>query len=136
MKNTDPTLPIVYSCSGCSSAAQLANFVALQLDRRGLAEMSCIAGVGGDVPHLLKVATSGRPIVALDGCPLACVKSCLARHGLAPDRHHQLHTHGVRKRQHEDFDPVQAQAVLDQVSADLREHPLLRARETASSASA
>ena len=131
MKKADPKLPIVYSCSGCSSAAQLANHVALQLDRRGLAEMSCIAGVGGDVPHLLKVAKSGRPIVALDGCPLACVKSCLARHGLQPDRYHQLHTHGVKKRQHEDFDPVQAKAVLEQVSADLREHPLVETAELA-----
>ncbi|MFM2427654.1 MAG: hypothetical protein RL707_1481, partial [Pseudomonadota bacterium] len=49
-------LPLVYACSGCSSAAQLANQVALQLDRRGIAEMSCIAGVGGDVPYLLKIA--------------------------------------------------------------------------------
>jgi uncharacterized metal-binding protein len=53
-------LPLVYACSGCSSAAQLANHVALQLDRRGVAEMSCIAGVGGDVPYLLKIAQSGR----------------------------------------------------------------------------
>ena len=44
--------PLVYSCSGCSSAAQLANHVALQLDRRGVAEMSCIAGVGGDVSFI------------------------------------------------------------------------------------
>ena len=58
-------LPLVYSCSGCSSAAQLANHVALQLDRRGQAEMSCIAGVGGDVPSLLKTANSGRPIVEI-----------------------------------------------------------------------
>ena len=123
MKNTDD-LPLVYSCSGCSSAAQLANHVALQLDRLGLAEMSCIAGVGGDVPHLLKIANSGRPIVALDGCPLACVKSCLARHGLRPDRYHPLHTQGVRKRQHQEFDLAQAAQVLEQVSRDLLEHPL------------
>ena len=130
MARTDPKLPLVYSCSGCSSAAQMANHVALQLDRRGLAEMSCIAGVGGDVPHLVKIAQSGRPIVALDGCPLACVKSCLARHGLAPDRYHQFHTHGVKKRQHDDFDPAQALAVLEEVSADLREHPLVVSAET------
>ena len=42
--------PLIYSCSGCSSAAQLANHVAVRLDRAGVAEMSCIAGVGGDVP--------------------------------------------------------------------------------------
>lgn len=111
--------PLVYACSGCSSAAQLANHVAVRLDRSGVAEMSCIAGIGGDVPSLLKTARSGRPILALDGCPLVCVKSSLARHGITPDRHYQLQHYGVRKRQHEDFDPAQAQAVLERVKADL-----------------
>ena len=116
--------PLVYSCSGCSSAAQLANHVALKLDRRGVAEMSCIAGVGGDVPKLVRLAQSGRPIVALDGCPLVCVKSTLARHGIAPDRHYQLQQYGVKKRAHEDFDPVQATLVLEQVEADQQAQPL------------
>ncbi len=115
-----PQQPLVYSCSGCSSAAQLANHVALQLDRQGLAEMSCIAGVGGDVPSLVRLARSGRPIVALDGCPLACVRNTLARHQVAPTRHHQLQQYGVKKRPHEDFDAAQAAAVFAQVAAELR----------------
>lgn len=118
MNSTAP-LPLVYACSGCSSAAQLANHVAVQLDRRGLAEMSCIAGVGGDVPQLLKTLHTGRPIIALDGCPLVCVQSCLTRHGIQADRHYQLHQHGVKRRAHEDFDPEQAAMVLAQVCADL-----------------
>lgn len=118
------TRPLVYSCSGCSSAAQLANQVALRLDRSGMAEMSCIAGVGGDVPHLLKIARSGRPILALDGCPLVCVASTLARHGLTAQRHYQLQQYGVKKRQHEDFDPEQAATVLQLVQADLAAAPL------------
>jgi uncharacterized metal-binding protein len=112
-------LPLVYACSGCSSAAQMANQVALQLDRRGLAEMSCIAGVGGDVPSLLKIAHAGRQIIALDGCPLACVKSCLSRHGLTANRHYQLNQLGVKKRFHADFDAAEAEIVLTQVSTDL-----------------
>ena len=130
--DTDPqNHPLVYSCSGCSSAAQLANHVAqlanhvaLQLDRRGVAEMSCIAGVGGDVPHLMKTARSGRPIIALDGCPLVCVKSTLARHGIEPARHYQLQQYGVKKRAHEDFDPAQAALVLERVLDDLHHEPL------------
>src|SRR6516164_4539372 len=50
--------PLVYSCSGCSSAAQMANYFAVQLDRSGIAEMSCIAGVGGNVKKLVKTALS------------------------------------------------------------------------------
>ncbi len=116
--------PLVYSCSGCSSAAQLANQVAVRLDRSGVAEMSCIAGVGGDVASLVKTARSGRPIIALDGCPLVCVQSNLARHGIAPARHYQLQQYGVRKRQHEDFDPAQALEVLQRVVQDLQDAPL------------
>lgn len=116
--------PLVYSCSGCSSAAQLANHVAVRLDREGVAEMSCIAGVGGDVPKLVKLARSGRPIIALDGCPLVCVKSSLARHGITPARHFQLHEYGVKKRNHQDFDPAEAAQVLARIQADLHDHPL------------
>ena len=114
-------LPLVYSCSGCSSAAQMANHLALALDRRGLAEMSCIAGVGGDVPKLVRTATSGRPIIALDGCVLACVRNCLARHGVEPAVYHLLSDHGVRKRYQADFDTEEAEKVLEHIAANLPE---------------
>ncbi|MGA7750801.1 MAG: putative zinc-binding protein [Gallionella sp.] len=39
-------LPLVYSCSECSSAAQLHNSPAIRFDREQHAELSCIAGVG------------------------------------------------------------------------------------------
>lgn len=106
-----PRPPLVYSCSGCSSAAQMANTLALWLDRAGAAEMSCIAGVGGGVTGLVRTAQSGRPILALDGCVLHCVSACLEQAGVKPDTHLTLSDYGVRKRKHADFDPDQAQAV-------------------------
>ena len=112
-------LPLVYSCSGCSSAAQMANHLANSLDRRGLAEMSCIAGVGGDVPKLVRLAKSGRRIIGIDGCALACVRSCLARHGVAPSDYHLLSDHGVRKRYQMDFDREEAERVLSDMAAAL-----------------
>lgn len=121
MSHRNPSLPLVYSCSGCSSAAQMTNYIALQLDRRGAAEMSCIAGVGGNVPHLVKIAQSGRPILALDGCPLQCVRSSLAQRGITPTRHVQLHEHGVRKRYHADFDVEEAEKLVESTAAIARE---------------
>lgn len=104
-------LPLVYSCSGCSSAAQMANALALRLDDEQRAEMSCIAGVGGGVGGLVRTAQSGRRIIALDGCVLHCVSACLARAGVRPDVHLTLSDYGVRKRRHQRFDPAQADAV-------------------------
>lgn len=109
-------LPLVYSCSGCSSAAQTSNDVAIGLDRRNLAEMSCIAGVGGDVPKLVKVAKSGRPIIAIDGCALACVKHTLARHGVEPAVWHELSKYEVEKVYGADPDPANVDKVLEIVA--------------------
>lgn len=94
-------LPLVYACSGCSNVAQLANDIALELNRRGIAQMSCIAGVGGDVPSLVRTAKSGRYVIGLDGCPLHCVKECLARQAVKPDHHLTLTELGLQKRKHE-----------------------------------
>lgn len=95
----------------------MANSLALRLDRTGLAEMSCIAGVGGGVPHLTRLAHAGRPILALDGCPLHCVAACLARESIAADRHITLSDYGVRKRKHADFDPHEAEQIWPQIAA-------------------
>lgn len=114
MAGRNKHLPLVYSCSGCSSAAQMANHVALRLDREGDAEMSCIAGVGGNVPHLVRIARSGRPILAIDGCALQCTRSSLAQRGVQPDRHLLLNEEGVKKRYASDFDAAEAERVLQQ----------------------
>lgn len=107
--------PLVYSCSGCSSAAQMANALAVRLDRHGAAEMSCIAGLGGDVGSLVRLARSGRPILALDGCALVCVEATLRRHGLTPDAHIVLSRFGVRKRRHTDYDEQEANDLFEVV---------------------
>lgn len=93
--------PLVYSCSGCSNVAQLANDLAIWLRNEGVAEMSCIAGVGGGVKQLVRIAKSGRDIIALDGCPLNCVKRSLATQNVTPTWHIQLTDIGFKKRDDE-----------------------------------
>jgi uncharacterized metal-binding protein len=98
--------------------------LAVRLDRNGDAEMSCIAGLGGQVKALIRTAAaavaSGRPILAIDGCPLACVKNSLAQHGIAPTQHVQLGSHGIRKVRHADFDPDVARHLLDEWTLRVR----------------
>lgn len=109
-------IPLIYSCSGCSNLAQLANTLAVRLDRAGIAEMSCIAGVGGDVKSLVKKAQSARPILAIDGCHLHCVKACLARHAVEADQHITLSDFGLRKRYGEDCSAEQADTLFAEIS--------------------
>ena len=124
MKNKQTVQPIIYSCSGCSSAAQLANHLALRADREELAEMSCIAGVGAGVKPLVHKARSGRPLVAIDGCALACARACLAQQGLVPQLHMELSQMGIRKLQHQNFDAADAKKMWELLQEKIQEMPV------------
>ncbi|MDL4842973.1 putative zinc-binding protein [Aquibacillus rhizosphaerae] len=118
MKKLD--LPIVYSCSGCSSAAQTANTIAIKMDRESVAEMSCIAGVGGDVKSLVRTAKSGREIIAIDGCRLSCSKKSLARHDVGVKHHYVLSDFDVPKKKGEDPDPVLTLNAYNEILVDMK----------------
>lgn len=113
MKQISDNKPLVYACSGCSNVAQLANDLALILNRKNLAEMSSIAGIGGNITELVKTAQSGRAILAIDGCPLNCVKQCLATINVVPTWHIELTMFGLKKRAHDDYLVTDAYDILE-----------------------
>ena len=121
--------PLIYSCSGCSSAAQMANYMAVKIDRQGLADMSCIVGVGGNVKKLVNTAQAGRKIIVIDGCPLACSKACLSQHNIEPDIHIELTGYGVKKQNHVDFDQQQADELLHLVENKILHEILIEESE-------
>ncbi len=114
-----PNKPLIYSCSGCSNIAQVANQVAIELSRNNVAEMSCIAGVGGGVNSLVKQAKNSQHIIALDGCALHCVKNCLAAHNIQPHQHYTLTDYGIKKRKHVDYNSEDVKAIKQLVIANL-----------------
>lgn len=120
---TKKFLPLIYSCSGCSNVAQLANNVAVRLDRQGLAEMSCIAGVGGGVKALVKKAQSQRDIIAIDGCALACTKTCLANAGVKATHYIQLADWNYKKNYHSDYTTTDVVQVSNRISESLMLKP-------------
>lgn len=107
--------PLIYSCSGCSDVAQLANNAAVRLDHEGSFEMSCISGVGGKVPALVKTAQSGRPITVIDGCPLHCARACLENVGVEPDDHVRLYEFGFKKHYGQSYGEEAVEEVCDEV---------------------
>ncbi len=115
----DNDLPLIYSCSGCSNIAQLANTVAVELNRESIAEMSCIAGVGGGVPSIVKKAKAANQIIALDGCQLHCVKNCLANHDIKALHHYTLTDYGINKQYNTDFLDEDVTTIKTKILADL-----------------
>ena len=88
---------VVYACSGCSDAGELADRIARRLANEGAAEMSCLAGIGGRVKSLLNRAAAAERILAIDGCPLNCTRHTLELAGFQKFEHLELHKLGIRK---------------------------------------
>jgi uncharacterized metal-binding protein len=59
--------------------------------------MFCLAGVGGRVSGIMATTESAARILAIDGCPLNCVKNCLAQAGFTKYEHLQLADLGMEK---------------------------------------
>lgn len=89
--------PVVYACSGCSDAGELADLIARRLMREGLAEMSCLSGIGGRVKSLVDKAENAVRILVIDGCPLHCARHTLELAGFKTFEHLELHTLGFQK---------------------------------------
>jgi uncharacterized metal-binding protein len=104
---------IVYACSGCSDAGEIADRIARQLTREGAAEMSCLAGIGGRVKSLVNKANAAERILAIDGCPLNCTRHTLELAGFKKIDHLELHKLGIRKGSC----PVTEEKIADGVTA-------------------
>lgn len=88
---------IIYACSGCSDAGEIADRVARQLSREGAGQMSCLAGIGGRVKSLVMKAENAERILVVDGCPLNCAAHTLKLAGFKEFEHLELHKIGIRK---------------------------------------
>jgi len=61
--------------------------------------MFCTAGIGGRISGILKTSEAAESILAIDGCPLNCVKSSLEQAGFSTFKHLQVADLGLEKCQ-------------------------------------
>lgn len=107
---------LVYACSGASNLGQLANEIALRLDRLGLAELACATEVGandgnGDI--------ASKPVLAISGCTSGCCAAMLEQHGITVSRSIVLAERGLAKAKHVLVDEESTERVFGQVLAEL-----------------
>ena len=97
MSEVSEPKPIIYACSGCSDAGELADRIARQLMQEGVGQMSCLAGIGGRVKHLVAVAEKAERILVIDGCPINCARKTLELAGVKYFEHLALQGLGLYK---------------------------------------
>lgn len=88
---------LVFACSGAADVGAVADQAARKMTMDGAGKMFCLAGVGGRVSGIIKTTDAAEAVLAIDGCPLNCVKNCLEQAGFSGFRHLQLADLGMEK---------------------------------------
>ena len=88
---------LIFACSGAADVGAIADQAARKLTKDGAGRMFCMAGIGGRLPGILATTQSAARILAIDGCPLNCVKNGLEQAGFKQYEHLQLADLGMEK---------------------------------------
>ena len=93
--NSAPRL--IFACSGAADVGEVADHAARKLRDDGEGMMFCLAGVGGRVSGIMKTTEAAERVLAIDGCPLDCVRNCLEQAGFSEFEHLRLADLGLIK---------------------------------------
>jgi uncharacterized metal-binding protein len=88
---------LIFACSGAADVGAVADQAARKMTKDGAGRMFCLAGIGGRVPGIMATTQSAAKILAIDGCPLNCVKNSLELAGFKKYEHLQLADLGMEK---------------------------------------
>jgi len=88
---------VIFTCSGGSNTGQMTNHAGVKLAQEGFGIFACIAGIPFRAPPIMEKVEKGEVMVALDGCPIACVKTVLEQQGIAVGQHIIVTELGIKK---------------------------------------
>jgi uncharacterized metal-binding protein len=88
---------LVFACSGAADVGALADQAARKMSRDGTGSMFCMGGIGGRVEPILEKTRTAERILAIDGCPLNCVKAALENAGFTEFEHLLVTEQGFEK---------------------------------------
>ena len=90
---------LIFACSGAADVGEIADRAARRMTRNGSGSMFCLAGIGGKIAGIIKKTQAASKVLAIDGCELDCVKSCLHDAGFQTFEHLRITDLGMRKGQ-------------------------------------
>jgi uncharacterized metal-binding protein len=87
---------LVLACSGGSNVGQIANNVMIELDKKGVGNAYCLAGIGAALSGFVESAKVAKTIV-VDGCPVGCGKKAFEKYGIEASQYFIVTELGIEK---------------------------------------
>jgi uncharacterized metal-binding protein len=109
---------LILGCSGGSNVGQIANNAMIELDKSGVGNAYCLAGVGAALSGFIESVKSSRTIV-IDGCPVGCAKKAFEKYDLTPSLYFVVTEIGIEKKHAFDMLGHETDRALDHIKSHL-----------------
>ena len=108
----------VLACSGGSNVGQIANNVMIELDKKGVGNAYCLAGIGAALSGFVESAKAAKTVV-IDGCPVGCGKKAFEKYGIEASQYLIVTELGIEKTH--DFSKLtdETEAVLKAIESSI-----------------
>jgi uncharacterized metal-binding protein len=87
---------VVFACSGAADVGEITDLVARKLQKKGKAQMKCLAFVGAEITEMID-SVRGAKILVIDGCSKDCGKIAMCKNGFSDFTHLRLTELGYSK---------------------------------------
>ena len=121
-RNTQKKYSLLFVCSGVADVGELTDMAAREMNRKGLAAMSCLASVGAQLPKMLFNIGMAERVLVIDGCPQTCASKTLRHAGFERFLHFDLSEVGFCKGKAKPT-PERVQAVVCRAVETLNSNP-------------
>jgi len=94
---------IIFPCAGQANVGQLTNLAAIQLTEEGYGSIACASLLAIGTESLIANALNADEVVALDGCPMQCMKKIAGAQGIPVGQHLVITDLGITKGSSKDY---------------------------------
>ena len=112
---------VLLPCSGGSNCGQIANQAAIELQKEGIGNFYCLAGLGAHVEGMIESVRSAKRIVAIDGCKVACAQKTIEQAGLDVTDWVCVTEEGISKNHDFNLAPEDINHIAERVKESLSE---------------
>jgi uncharacterized metal-binding protein len=88
---------LIFACSGAADVGEVSDLAARKLNKDGVGNMFCLAGVGGRVSNIVDKTRAASRILAIDGCQIDCARLTLEEAGIKNFSHLRVTDLGMEK---------------------------------------
>jgi len=109
---------LIVACSGGSNVGQVANNAMIELDKAGIGNAYCLAGIGAGLSGFIESAKTAKTVI-IDGCPVGCARKVSEKYHIPPTKYFVVTEMGIEKKHAFDMLGTETNQAVDYIKSHI-----------------